>query len=89
MNENVDIFCMVLGKTTLDGQWSQPRNMSDYSTWLAYDIMGDLVFGKKFDCLMDNAHRFVPRLLMSSSGFIYPVGQCVLSREPVTKRHTW
>ena len=57
--------------------------MSDYSTWLAYDIMGDLVFGKKFDCLVDDAHRFVPKLLMSSNGFIYPVYQCVYSKQPL------
>jgi len=47
--------------------------MSDYSTYFAYDIMGDLVFGKRFNCMTADSHRFVPKLLMSSSAFVYQV----------------
>ena len=47
--------------------------MSNISTYLAYDIMGDLVFGKSFETLTSTAHRFVPKLLMASSAFVYPI----------------
>ena len=48
--------------------------MSDWSTYLNYDIMGDLVFGKRFNCMESKDHRFVPELMMSATAFIYPVG---------------
>ncbi|KPI41872.1 Isotrichodermin C-15 hydroxylase [Cyphellophora attinorum] len=53
--------------------WSKSKNMSDLATWFAYDVMGDLVFGQRFDCMTSAEHRFVPRLLMSSSAFVYPI----------------
>jgi hypothetical protein len=47
--------------------------MSDWSTYLNYDIMGDLVFGKRFNCMESTDHRFVPKLMLSATAFIYPV----------------
>ena len=71
--ENVNDFCKVVGEDSHPGEWSKPRNMSDLCTWLAYDMMGDLVFGKRFNCLTSSEHRYVPKLLMSSTAFVYPV----------------
>jgi cytochrome P450 len=72
--ENVDVLCKVVAEQHGGGEWSKPLNMSEKFTWLAYDIMGDLVFGRKFDCLTATEHRFVPKLLLGSSAFIYAVG---------------
>ena len=71
--ENANDFCKVVRSDTGSGEWSKPRDMSDLCTWLAYDLMGDLVFGKRFNCLTSAEHRYVPKLLMSSSAFVYPV----------------
>jgi cytochrome P450 len=61
-----------------DADWSEPFNMSQWSTYLNYDIMGDLVFGRRFNCMTSDAHRFVPRLLMNGSAFVYSVSLITL-----------
>lgn len=73
MVENVSDFCKVVNDSIPAGDWSKPHNMSDLCTWLGYAIMGDLVFGKRFDCLTKPDHRYVPGLLMSSGAFVYPI----------------
>jgi len=71
VNNNVDTLCGLLS----DGDsWSQPRRMDDYATYFAYDVMGDLVFGKPFDCMTNAEHRFVPKMITESSKFLYVVG---------------
>lgn len=57
-----------------DKNWSEPFNISQWSTYLNYDIMGDLVFGRRFNVMTQDAHRFVPNLIMNSTAFIYTVG---------------
>jgi cytochrome P450 len=47
--------------------------MSQWSTYLNYDIMGDLVFGRRFDLMTSDSHRFVAKLIMNSTAFIYTV----------------
>jgi hypothetical protein len=49
------------------------KNMSQWSTYLNYDIMGDLVFGRQFEAMTSETNRFVPRLIMNSTAFIYTV----------------
>ena len=71
--ENADGFCKVVVANTRSGEWREPCNMSDLCMGLAYDLMGDLVLGKRFNCLTSPEHRYVPKLLMSSSAFVYPV----------------
>lgn len=74
--ENVRTWCKVLGSSGGGGGcdgWSEAKNMSVWSTWLNYDIMGDLVFGKRFNCMESGDHRFVPELMMNSTTFIYSV----------------
>ena len=45
--------------------------MTDYSTWFVYDVMGDLVCGKWFDCMTSSKHRHVPKLTTSSPQLLY------------------
>ena len=52
--------------------------MSQWSTYLNYDIMGDLVFGRRFDVMTSDAHRSVPRLIMNSTSFVYTVRSVVI-----------
>lgn len=72
--DNVQTFADVVADSNKDiNGWSEPFNMSEWATYLNYDIMGDLVFGRRFQCMTHNAYRFVPRLLMNSTTFIYTV----------------
>lgn len=34
-------------------EWTEPRNLSAWSSYLAFDVMGDLCFGKSFGMLGD------------------------------------
>lgn len=54
-----------------DGDWSPPRNMSRYLDWLAYDIMGNLVFGKGYNCLGSDEYRQMPRIVTEGTKFGY------------------
>lgn len=74
---NVQTFCEVVAGAKTDKEWSEPFNMSQWSTYLNYDIMGDLVFGRRFDLLTSDAHRFVAKLIMNSTAFIYTASQPV------------
>lgn len=67
---NVDTLCDVLSGGS---SWSEPRKMDDYATYFAYDVMGDLVFGKSFNCMTSAEHRYVPKLITTSSEFLYTV----------------
>lgn len=72
--QNVLAFCNIVDQTSKSEEgWSKPFNMSEWSTYLNYDIMGDLVFGKQFNAMTSDAHRFVPKLIMNSTTFIYTV----------------
>lgn len=57
-----------------DECWSDPRNMSDWCNWLAYDIMGNLVFGKSYNCLDSEEHRRMPIIMTEGTKFGYWVG---------------
>lgn len=58
--------------------WSKARDMSKYCTYFAYDVMGDLVFGKRFDCMTSVEHRYVPELITDSSWLMYWVSHLPL-----------
>ena len=67
--QNVTKCCSLMGPREGD-EWSEKRNMCVWSNWLAYDIMGDLAFGKCLNCLDDDEHRRLPRSLTDSGKFI-------------------
>jgi cytochrome P450 len=72
--KNVQTFAdLVAGSRKCEDGWSKAFNMSQWSTYLSYDIMGDLVFGRQFETMTSETNRFVPRLIMNSTAFIYTV----------------
>jgi hypothetical protein len=87
VRENVSRFCELIGpgasaekasgkvtsteKKEKDDEWSEPRDMSVWCTWLAFDIMGDLAFGTRFGCIEKEEYRFIPRAIMSANKFLY------------------
>ena len=54
-------------------EWTPAKNMTEWSNYLSYDIMGDLTFGKRFECIERDEHRCVPSLMMAATDFVYVV----------------
>lgn len=73
--DKVETFCRLLPQTPFDmlsarhvesevkQEWSVAKNMGDMSDWLAFDIMGELAFGKSFDMLESPTNRFASTLV--------------------------
>jgi cytochrome P450 len=76
--DNIRTWCEHLAEGAKAGEWTPEKNMSDWCTYIAYDIMGDLVFGKHFNMMENDEHRFVPAMMMSALEFIYPVSPATL-----------
>ncbi|PHH89001.1 hypothetical protein CDD83_6778 [Cordyceps sp. RAO-2017] len=67
---NVRTFCEQIGLD--DGAadakgWTQPRNMSNWCSYLAMDILGDLSFGKAFHMLERPDNRFALELVEAAT----------------------
>ena len=67
---NVRTACQVISQQDGGGQekedskgWNAPWNMANWCNWLAFDIMGDLVFGKAFGMLEGPTNRFAVDLV--------------------------
>ena len=74
IHHNIDIWCKRLGEGCSKlGDWTAAKDMSDWCTYLGYDIMGDLMFGKRFNCVGSDEHRYVPQVMMESTKLIYIV----------------
>ena len=80
--DNVRTWCKHLGEGAELGEWTPEKNMSDWCTYVAYDIMGDLVFGKRFNVMGNDEHRFVPAMMISAMNFVYPVRNRIHSPFP-------
>ena len=59
-------LCSILGGEGKgkDGEWNEEGkdgkwNMSDWFSYLSYDVMGELCFGKSYDMLINSARRSV------------------------------
>jgi hypothetical protein len=74
--DKVETFCRVLPQAPFDllnarhnsygsdvDGWSVPKNMAEMCDWLAFDIMGELAFGKSFDMLERPDNRFASTLV--------------------------
>ncbi|KAK2873922.1 hypothetical protein FQN49_001993 [Arthroderma sp. PD_2] len=79
--ENVQTCCKLLSKTAVTpGEWGTPQAMHDWSTYLNYDIMGDLTFGTKFNCMTSEEHRNIPHLIVTATQYIYALGYLPFAR---------
>ncbi|KAM5436431.1 hypothetical protein MferCBS31731_005922 [Microsporum ferrugineum] len=79
--DNVKICCDQLSKTAASpGAWGVPQNMNDWSTYLSYDIMGDLTFNTKFNCMKSEDSRYVPALIITATQFLYNLGYLPFAR---------
>lgn len=55
-------------------EWTGPINMADQVTYLVFDILGDLCFGKCFDMKEPNSTlRHIPERMVEFMELINPV----------------
>ena len=69
---NVRTFCNLIGKGANSADvsngaaqkpWSAPKNMTDWSDYLSFDVMGDICFSGSFGMLEKEDNRYVLRVL--------------------------
>jgi cytochrome P450 len=63
-----------LAEGAKEGEWTSPRNMSDWATFFGFDFISDLGYGKSFDMLQREENRWIPPVLRNASRFLYYVG---------------
>ncbi|OBT55407.1 hypothetical protein VE04_04708 [Pseudogymnoascus sp. 24MN13] len=58
-------------------EWTAPKNMSDLSDYLVFDIMGDLCFGTSFNLkeAEENQFKHMPHTIADYMRFMYPITQ--------------
>lgn len=74
--QHVNRWCeLLLDKNSVD--WSAPKNMTDWSDCLVFDILGDLCFGKSFDIKEPEANQLkvVPHTIHAYMKFMNPVSK--------------
>jgi len=80
--ENIRIWTNILGKPKEEAaaekdEWGQRMDMSVWSTYLHFDILGDLCFGQSFNIMTSDTFRFVPDLIAGYSRFLYSVSTAI------------
>ncbi|KAF2676845.1 cytochrome P450 family protein [Lentithecium fluviatile CBS 122367] len=69
---NIRSFCESLGQktsgsaaSTPDGEdrWSEPRDLTDWADYLAFDIMSDICFSSSFNMLHSTGNRYILEML--------------------------
>lgn len=75
--QNVDCWIEVLLRGNDGSGWTEAIDISDKASDLAFDIMGDLSFGKSFNLKEPgpNPVREIPKVIGEFMDFGYPVCQ--------------
>ncbi|KAI0154228.1 cytochrome P450 [Xylariaceae sp. FL1272] len=75
IHSNVDRWCELLAQEVDGGKaWSKSLDMSHWITYLVFDILGDLCFGRCFDMKEPGSDlRYVPTLMMSFVEIMHPI----------------
>jgi hypothetical protein len=79
LHGNVDRWLEILGADTKTGNWNKSIETADQVTYLVFDILGDLSFGKGFDMKKpDSEMRHISELMMGYLLLLNPVSRaCV------------
>lgn len=84
---NIRALCATLGNDLSDSgepqqssfpTWSAPKNLTEWCSYLTYDVLGDLCFGKAFGMLEKEDNRFVIDLVSKASHRHYIVSDPVV-----------
>lgn len=73
MIQHVDRWCELLGENS--EEWTKPRDMSEWSNYLVFDILGDLCFGKSLETKEpgENELKAIPGFMVAGLIFFYRV----------------
>lgn len=73
--KNVDRWCELLVENQEPGEWTEPKNATNLVSFLVFDILGDLAFGRSFESKEsgENPLRTIPENIASSLKILYPV----------------
>ncbi|TVY85564.1 Cytochrome P450 monooxygenase [Lachnellula suecica] len=67
MLQHMDIFHQQVATQIDANGWSMPKNMSDYSMRLTFDIMCDFGFGQNFSLQTNRSLDYIPKVLKNYS----------------------
>lgn len=73
IHDNVSIWLKYLGNEAKQGEWTAAKNMGHWCSYLGYDIMGDLTYGRRFNCIESEEHRHVTQMMLDSTKLVYVV----------------
>ncbi|KAL9026064.1 MAG: hypothetical protein Q9196_005218 [Gyalolechia fulgens] len=75
--QHADRWCEIVGA---DNGWSEPRNMTDWSDRLVFDILGELLYARSFNIKEpgDNSMKSIPRTTLDYATFLYYFSQSPL-----------
>ena len=74
IHQNLDRWIDLIEHKVEVGGWSEFLEMSDWATYLIFDILGDLCFGKSFGMKEAGSDlRGVPGLMISFLKMMHPV----------------
>lgn len=77
---HIDRWCELLAdypKNKADSQWTEPKNMTEWSDYLILDILTELSFGKSFETKEpgENLKKGIPHSVVRYLKLMYPVSQ--------------
>ena len=72
---NVTKWCDLLGSDPKTDSWTDPVNMSTWSTYLSFDTLTDLCYGQSFNLMEKEDHRYIAELLPVAVRAVYEVSQ--------------
>ena len=74
INQHIDRWIDLIAEGG-DSDWSSPRDITKWSDWLVFDILGELCFGRSFEIKEPNENplRTIPEAINAYMNFVYPV----------------
>lgn len=66
---------------SMEEQWTEPRDMAKWLNWLTFDVMGDVIFGVRYNLLGSSASRHVPEAIEASN-----IRMSVLIQAPIIRQ---
>lgn len=86
---NINKWTELLGRdsSTENNGWSaEPKDVALWTTYLTFDVLGDLCFGKPFGLLDDPSQRYIPNLMLQR---LWQSNVVSIESEIITWRSCW
>ena len=70
---HIDKWLTNLGKDLQQNGWTEARNISKFNSWLVFDILTDLCYGRNFDLQNTEETRFMRGVIPTGVSAVYIV----------------